>query len=128
MSLKKTPRACLFVLAVIGPTFPGFFLVLNEQAPAGSMPAVSGYLVWQVLRRRMVHSLVINSTRGSMQVVVAEGAPHYGGHQMARELAQAGIVTTAICDSATFAMMARVNKVGPPRLPGPLASVPVFGA
>eukprot|EP00884_Botryococcus_braunii_P001910 jgi/Botrbrau1/1171/Bobra.0162s0058.2 len=47
----------------------------------------------------------------NFQVVVAEGAPEYGGHKMARELARAGIVTTAICDSATFAMMARVNKV-----------------
>ena len=46
-----------------------------------------------------------------VQVVVAEGAPKYGGHQMARKLAQAGINTTAIADSAIFAMMARVNKV-----------------
>ena len=45
------------------------------------------------------------------QVVVAEGAPMYGGHQQARQLAQAGINTTAIADSAIFAMMARVNKV-----------------
>ena len=48
---------------------------------------------------------------GVVQVVVAEGAPKYGGHQMARNLAQAGISTTAIADSAIFAMMARVNKV-----------------
>lgn len=48
---------------------------------------------------------------GVVQVVVAEGAPRYGGHQMARKLAQAGISTTAIADSAIFAMMARVNKV-----------------
>ena len=49
-----------------------------------------------------------------MQVVVAEGAPRYGGHEHARQLAAAGIPTTAITDSAIFAMMARVNKV---RLP-----------
>ena len=47
------------------------------------------------------------------QVVVAEGAPTYGGHAMARTLAQAGINTTALCDAAVFAMMARVNKVRP---------------
>ncbi len=46
-----------------------------------------------------------------VQVVVAEGAPRYLGHTLARELAQAGIDTTAITDSAIFAMMARVNKV-----------------
>ena len=48
-----------------------------------------------------------------MQVVVAEGAPRYGGHEHARQLAAAGIPTTAITDSAIFAMMARVNKVHP---------------
>ena len=47
-------------------------------------------------------------------MVVAEGAPVYGGHQQARSLAQAGINTTAIADSAIFAMMARVNKVSHP--------------
>ncbi|BDA45541.1 probable translation initiation factor eIF-2B subunit beta [Coccomyxa sp. Obi] len=45
------------------------------------------------------------------QVVVAEGAPRYGGHELARQLAQAGLHTTAIPDAAIFAMMARVNKV-----------------
>ena len=46
-----------------------------------------------------------------MQVVVAEGAPRYGGHELARKLAAAGLHTTAIPDAAIFAMMARVNKV-----------------
>lgn len=57
-------------------------------------------------------------------MVVAEGAPEYGGHRMARQLAQAGILTTAICDSATFAMMARVNKVAASRLPPPTSHLP----
>lgn len=47
----------------------------------------------------------------SFQVIVAEGAPGYGGHRMAAELARAGLHTTAIADSAIFALMARVNKV-----------------
>lgn len=42
---------------------------------------------------------------------MAEAAPTFRGHQMARELAEAGIQTTAITDSAIYAMMARVNKV-----------------
>ncbi|CAK0782653.1 hypothetical protein CVIRNUC_005852 [Coccomyxa viridis] len=45
------------------------------------------------------------------QVVVAEGAPRHGGQELARRLAQAGMHTTLIPDSAIFAMMARVNKV-----------------
>ncbi|GFR45923.1 hypothetical protein Agub_g7381 [Astrephomene gubernaculifera] len=45
------------------------------------------------------------------QVVVAEGAPRFDGHLMARRLADAGIQTTLIADSAVYAMMARANKV-----------------
>lgn len=45
------------------------------------------------------------------QVVVAEGAPRHGGQDLAKRLAQAGLHTTLIPDSAIFAMMARVNKV-----------------
>jgi translation initiation factor 2B subunit (eIF-2B alpha/beta/delta family) len=49
---------------------------------------------------------------GDVQVVVAEGAPKFDGHQMARKLSDAGIQSTLITDSAVYAMMARVNKVG----------------
>ena len=48
------------------------------------------------------------------QVVVAEGAPRHGGQELARLLAEEGLHTTLIPDSAIFAMMARVNKVPPP--------------
>jgi translation initiation factor eIF-2B subunit beta len=47
----------------------------------------------------------------NFQVVVCEGAPHFGGRAMAKSLAKAGIDTILINDSATFAIMARVNKV-----------------
>ena len=47
----------------------------------------------------------------SFQVIVCEGAPGYGGHEMAASLAQAGIDTVVIHDAAIFAMMARVHKV-----------------
>ena len=45
------------------------------------------------------------------QVMVAEGAPYNGGHDMAKSLSSAGIPTTVIPDAAVFAVMARVNKV-----------------
>ena len=45
------------------------------------------------------------------QVLVCEGAPGYGGHEMARSLSAAGIDTVVIHDAAIFAMMARVHKV-----------------
>lgn len=45
------------------------------------------------------------------QVIVCESAPHFAGHIMAKSLADSGIDTTVIYDSATFATMARVNKV-----------------
>jgi len=47
----------------------------------------------------------------TFQVVVCEAAPHFGGQEMAQNLAEAGIDTILIHDSATFAVMARINKV-----------------
>lgn len=49
--------------------------------------------------------------QGSFQVVVCEGAPDYGGHELARRLAVAGLDVIVIHDAAIFAMMARVHKV-----------------
>lgn len=51
------------------------------------------------------------SKKREFQVVVAEAAPRFDGHVMARKLADAGIATTLIADSAVYAMMARANKV-----------------
>jgi len=47
----------------------------------------------------------------SFEVFVAESAPSCWGREQAVRLAQAGINTTLIPDSAIFAMMSRVNKV-----------------
>ena len=55
---------------------------------------------------------------------MAEGAPRHRGQELARRLAQAGMHTTLIPDSAIFAMMARVNKVAPQPWPSG-AAVPV---
>ncbi|CAI5536141.1 unnamed protein product [Closterium sp. Naga37s-1] len=45
------------------------------------------------------------------QVVVAEGAPCYGGHKLAAALAGRGVAVTVIADAGVFALMARVNLV-----------------
>lgn len=47
----------------------------------------------------------------SFRVFVAEGAPRYQGHVLAKELVGKGIQTTVITDSAVFAMISRVNMV-----------------
>ncbi|KAM1263436.1 hypothetical protein FF1_028415 [Malus domestica] len=47
----------------------------------------------------------------SFRVFVAEGAPRYQGHLLARELVARGLQTTLITDSAVFAMISRVNMV-----------------
>ena len=44
-------------------------------------------------------------------VIVAETAPSYSGHDMARSLSNAGISTFLVPDSSIFAIMSRVNKV-----------------
>ena len=61
--------------------------------------------------RTVLHFLCRAREKRDFQVVVAEAAPTLQGHAMARELADAGIRTTAIADAAIYAMMARVNKV-----------------
>nr|XP_043634378.1 translation initiation factor eIF-2B subunit beta [Erigeron canadensis] len=47
----------------------------------------------------------------SFRVFVAEGAPRYEGHMLAKELIDRGLQTTLITDSAVFAMISRVNMV-----------------
>ncbi|XP_074274980.1 uncharacterized protein LOC141599011 [Silene latifolia] len=47
----------------------------------------------------------------SFRVFVAEGAPRYQGHVLAKELVARGLQTTVITDSAVFAMISRVNMV-----------------
>ncbi|KAL3829793.1 hypothetical protein ACJIZ3_018595 [Penstemon smallii] len=47
----------------------------------------------------------------SFRVFVAEGAPRFQGHSLAKELASRGLQTTVITDSAVFAMISRVNMV-----------------
>lgn len=45
------------------------------------------------------------------EVIVVESAPTYEGQKMAVQLAEAGIETTVITDSAVFAIMSNVSKV-----------------
>lgn len=47
----------------------------------------------------------------SFRVFVAEGAPRYQGHHLAKELVLRGLQTTLITDSAVFAIISRVNMV-----------------
>uniref|UniRef100_A0A7N0ZSE1 Translation initiation factor eIF2B subunit beta n=1 Tax=Kalanchoe fedtschenkoi TaxID=63787 RepID=A0A7N0ZSE1_KALFE len=47
----------------------------------------------------------------SFRVFVAEGAPRYRGHTLAKELVARGLQTTVITDSAVFALISRVNMV-----------------
>ncbi|KAI3425022.1 hypothetical protein D9Q98_008403 [Chlorella vulgaris] len=61
--------------------------------------------------KTVLHFLRKAAEKRNFEVVVAEAAPTYQGHQMAAELAALGIHATIIADSAVFAMMARVNKV-----------------
>lgn len=55
--------------------------------------------------------LLAAAKKRQFQVIVAEGAPTFGGHQLAKTLAAAGVETLLISDAAIFALMARVNKV-----------------
>eukprot|EP00249_Psilotum_nudum_P012480 c23810_g1_i2 orf=522-1502(-) len=61
--------------------------------------------------RALLEFLLEAKKKRSFQVFVAEGAPRYHGHTLAKELAAADLQTTLITDSAVFAMISRVNMV-----------------
>jgi translation initiation factor eIF-2B subunit beta len=44
-------------------------------------------------------------------VIVAETAPSFSGHKLARALSSAGISTLLVPDSSTFALMPRISKI-----------------
>ncbi|KAF3790317.1 Translation initiation factor eIF-2B subunit beta [Nymphaea thermarum] len=63
-------------------------------------------------RSRTVKEFLLEAKKKrSFQVFVAEGAPRYQGHLLAKELVAKDLQTTVITDSAVFAMISRVNMV-----------------
>jgi translation initiation factor eIF-2B subunit beta len=86
------------------------YKVINEQA---TDQIHAGEIILTCGRSKTIELFLkaCAAKKRQFQVVVCEGAPHYHGHEMAKSLAEAGIDTIVINDSATFAMMARVNKV-----------------
>lgn len=73
----------------------------------------SNEIIMTIGRSKAVEKFLLAAAKKrQFQVIVAEGAPqNYGGHQLARNLAVAGVETLVITDAAIFALMARVNKV-----------------
>lgn len=61
--------------------------------------------------RTVAQFLKIAAQVREFNVIIAETAPSYEGQKMAKDLAESGIDSTLITDSAIFAMMSRVNKV-----------------
>lgn len=69
-------------------------------------------VIMTIGKSNTVAQFLINAARKrQFQVIVAEAAPNYGGHQMVKTLAAAGIETLLIPDASVYALMARVNKV-----------------
>jgi len=69
-------------------------------------------VIMTIGKSNTVAQFLINAARKrQFQVIVAEAAPNYGGHQMVKILSAAGIETLLIPDASVYALMARVNKV-----------------
>ncbi|KAI7848592.1 hypothetical protein BDC45DRAFT_449949 [Circinella umbellata] len=69
-------------------------------------------VIMTIGKSRTVEEFLIRAAqKRKFQVIVAETAPTYQGHDMAKALSKAGIDTTVVVDSAIFAAMPRVNKV-----------------
>ncbi|RMX40045.1 hypothetical protein pdam_00002290 [Pocillopora damicornis] len=72
----------------------------------------SNEVIMTIGKSRTVEQFLKNAARRrTFSVIVAEGAPFYKGQELAKSLAQDGIETTVITDSAVFAIMSRVNKL-----------------
>lgn len=72
----------------------------------------SNEIIMTVGKSNTVQGFLKNAGRKrKFSVIVAEGAPFFKGHELAKSLAEDGIETTVINDSAVFAIMSRVNKV-----------------
>lgn len=72
----------------------------------------SDEIIMTIGRSKSVEQFLLEvGKRRKFQVMVAEAAPAYGGHELGRNLATAGIDTLVVSDAAVFALMARVNKV-----------------
>jgi translation initiation factor eIF-2B subunit beta len=84
---------------------------INDQA---SLHIHSNATILTYSSSKTILSFLISAYHKSkrrFKVVVAEGAPHYGGHVMAAKLSQEGIPVTVIHDAAVSAMMPRVDCV-----------------
>lgn len=72
----------------------------------------SNEIIMTVGKSTTVQGFLKNAARKrKFSVIVAEGAPFFRGHELAKSLAEDGVETTVINDSAVFAIMSRVNKV-----------------
>ena len=97
----------------------GIAEIIEEQETATSNIAVqcfdhihSNEIILTMGRCKVVEAFLTEAAKSlKFQVIVAETAPNFEGHQLAVNLAKAGIETTVIADCAIFAFMARVNKV-----------------
>ncbi|KAJ7343220.1 eukaryotic translation initiation factor 2B subunit 2 [Mycena albidolilacea] len=63
------------------------------------------------MSKTVEHFLISAAHNRNYTVMVLETAPSYGGRDMAKTLAAAGISTFLVPDSSLFGLMSRVNKV-----------------
>jgi translation initiation factor eIF-2B subunit beta len=84
--------------------------IINEQATSHIH---AGEVILTYGRSRTIELFLkaAAAKKRNSQAIVCEVAPHFGGHEMAKSLAKAGIDTIVVNDSAIFAVMARINKV-----------------
>lgn len=89
------------------------------------LDSVNAHITQQALEHITPQSVVLTSggadiveaflreanRKRKFQAIVAEGAPRFSGHQMARTLSDKGVETTVVSDSAVFAVMSRANVV-----------------
>ncbi|KAJ3298749.1 Translation initiation factor eIF-2B subunit beta [Borealophlyctis nickersoniae] len=80
---------------------------------AGALEHIhSGEIIMTVGRSRTVENFLKEAAKHrKFQVIIAETAPFYQGHDMMKSLKAAGLDVAMIPDAAVFGVMSRINKV-----------------
>ncbi|KAK3016941.1 hypothetical protein RJ639_007568 [Escallonia herrerae] len=84
---------------------------MSYSFPADKFARSQNEIIFTLGRSRTVLEFLCaaKQKQQSFRVSVAEGAPRYQGHVLAKDLAARGVQTILIIDSAVFSLVSRVN-------------------
>mmetsp|Transcript_9722 Transcript_9722/g.14485 ORF Transcript_9722/g.14485 Transcript_9722/m.14485 type:complete len:414 (-) Transcript_9722:47-1288(-) len=107
-SLQELKNSILLEVGLLIEELESHIDSISEQAP---MHIHANEVILTYGKSDTVESFLESAKDRNFEVIVAEAAPHFRGHMMAKNLSEKNIAATLIPDSAVYALMSRVNKV-----------------